>query len=92
MDFTMNIYLSNLSDSVSEEEVKNLFTPYGIVESVYVVKDKHTGMSKGTAYVIMPSDIEAEQAISGLEGTEHDGNVLHVVRADAADFPSGDYW
>lgn len=88
----MNIYVSNLSHSIGEEEVRDLFERYGTVESVYLVKDKHTGMPKGTAYVIMPYDIEAEQAIAGLEGTEHSGNLLHVVRADAAEFPSGDYW
>lgn len=88
----MNIYVSNLSDSVTEDDIKTLFSTYGIVESVYVVKDKQSGMPKGTAYVMMPSDVEAEQAIAGLDGTEHDGRTLHVVRADSADFPTGDYW
>ncbi len=88
----MNIYVSNLSDSVTQEELKNLFAPYGNVESVYLVKDKHTGMPSGSGYVMMPSDEEAEQAIAGLEGTEHEGQTLRVVRADSSDFPSGDYW
>ncbi|TET33672.1 RNA-binding protein [Candidatus Dependentiae bacterium] len=88
----MNMYVSNLSHSVTEQELKELFTPYGMVESVYVIKDKHTGMPKGAAYVMMPSDVEAEQAIAGLDGTEHDGQTVHVARADSADFPTGDYW
>ncbi len=88
----MNIYVSDLSHSITEEELKSLFAPYGVVEVVSIVKDKHTGMPTGNAYVMMPSDVEAEQAIAGLEGSDHDGHVLRVVRADAADFPSGDYW
>ena len=88
----MNIYVSNLSHSATEHEVREMFAPYGTVESVYVVKDKQTGMPKGAAYVIMPSDAEAEQAIAGLDGTEHDGQTLRVVQADSADFPTGDYW
>jgi len=88
----MNLYVSNLPDSVTEDELKTLFSSYGSVESVYVVKDKQTGMSKGSAYVIMPSDTEAESAIAGLEGTEYQGQMLKVSQADSADFPTGDYW
>ena len=92
MDCRMNIYVSNLSSSATEQEIKELFTPYGNVESVYVVKDVLTGMPKGDAYLMMPSDVEAEQAIAGLDGTEYEGQILHVSRADSADFPTGDYW
>ena len=88
----MNMYVSNLSHSVTQEDIKKLFAPYGSVESLYLVKDKQTGMPKGSAYVMMPSDVEAEQAIAGLDGTEHDGQTIQVARADSADFPTGDYW
>jgi RNA recognition motif-containing protein len=87
----MNIYIENVPLSTTEEELKQLFTPYGTVESVVLVKDKRSGMPKGTAYVMMP-DGQAEQAIAGLEGIEYCGQHLHVTEADAADFPSDDYW
>lgn len=88
----MNIYVANLPLSANEDEVKQIFTPYGVVESVFLVKDKHSGMTTGTAYVVMPSDVEGEQAIAGLEGTDYQGQNLHVSQAEDADFPSGDYW
>lgn len=88
----MNMYVTNLPESVTEQEVRSLFIPYGIVESVYLVKDAQSGIPKGVAYVMMPSDTEAEQAIANLDGTEHFGKTLHVTQADSADFPTGDYW
>lgn len=92
MSKCMNIYIENLPLSITQEELKHLFMPYGTVESVFIVKDKKSGMPKGTAYVLMQSDIEAEQAISGLDGTDYYGQNLRVIQAEIADFPSGDYW
>ncbi len=88
----MNIYIVNLPQSITEDELKQLVSPYGAIESIYIVKDTHTGMPKGSVYVIMPSEIEAQQAIVGLDGTEYQGQHLQVIRAEASDFPSGDYW
>lgn len=88
----MNIYVENLPLSITEEELKQLFMPYGSVESVFLVKDKKSGLPKGTAYVVMPSDIEAEQAIAGLEGADYYGQNLRVTQAESGDFPSGDFW
>jgi RNA recognition motif-containing protein len=88
----MNIYVENLPLSIKEEELRQLFSPFGTIESIFLVKDRDSGMSKGTAFVVMPSDVEADQAIAGLDGTEYDGKNLRVTRADAADFPSGEYW
>ena len=87
----MNIYVENLPLSISEEELKQLFSPFGTVESLFLVKDRDTGMPKGTAYVVMPSGVEAEQAIAGLDGIEYSGNHLRVTHAEA-EFPSQDYW
>lgn len=88
----MNIYVENLPLSTTEEEVRQLFVPYGMVESIFLVKGKNSGMPNGTAYVHMPSDVEAEQAIMALEGMEYCGQHLRVIQADIADFPSEDYW
>lgn len=88
----MNMYVTNLPDFATEQEIRALFALYGIVESVYLVKDAHSGMTKGAAYVMMPSDTEAEQAIAHLDGTEYLGKIVHVTQADSADFPTGDYW
>ncbi len=88
----MNILIENIPSSASEEDLRKLFGTYGDVESVYLVKDKHSGMQNGQAYVRMPSDDEAEQAINGLNGTDFEGQLIQVKQTETADFPSGDFW
>ena len=88
----MNIYIENLSPSANEEQIKQLFSSYGQVESVIIIQDKHTGMSQGKAQVVMPSEIEAEQAVAGLDGTEHKGQRLKVSVSFDGDFPTGKFW
>lgn len=88
----MNIFIKDILPSTSEEELTELFGPHGTIESIYIVKDKHSGVAKGEAYIIMPVDTEAEQAILSLNGTDFKGQILKVMQAEASDFPSGDYW
>lgn len=64
----MNIYLGNVDFKVKEEQLTDLFTEYGEVKSVKVITDKLTGRSKGFAFVEMPNDEEAQEAISNLNG------------------------
>jgi RNA recognition motif-containing protein len=66
----MKIYVGNLSYSLSENDLKNVFTPYGEVSSVKIMTDKFTGRSKGFAFVEMPNDAEASNAINGLNDVE----------------------
>lgn len=88
----MNILISNLPSSITEQDIKELFVPYGETQSVALIKDKDTGVPTGSAYVMMDSDVEGDQALAGLEGMEYKGQNLYVIQADAADFPSGEYW
>lgn len=88
----MNIVVDSISSSASEEQLKNLFERYGAVESVYFVKDKHSGIRNGQAYILMPSDDEAEQAITQLNGTDFEGQPIRVRQEESADFPTGDFW
>lgn len=88
----MNILVENISSSASEEQLKKLFQAYGLVESVHFIKEKLTGIQNGQAYVSMPSDDEAEQAISGLNGTDFEGQQIRVRQEEGAEFPSGDFW
>lgn len=66
----MKIYVGNLSYNLSENDLKNVFTPYGEVSSVKIMTDKFTGRSKGFAFVEMPNDAEATNAINGLNDVE----------------------
>jgi cold-inducible RNA-binding protein len=77
----MKLYVGNLSYSASEDELRNLFSQYGTVESVAVITDRDTGRSKGFAFVEFANDQEAQAAISGLNGKEMSGRSLSVSPA-----------
>lgn len=62
----MNIYVGNLSYKISEEELREVFEQYGSVDSVKIVRDRDTGRSKGYAFLEMPEESEAQQAIDNL--------------------------
>ncbi len=88
----MNIYVTNLPASITEDELRDLFSPYGQVKSIHIVHDKQTRIADGTAYVFMDSQVEGEQAIAGLEGSDYKGQSLEVREAPNGDFPTGDFW
>lgn len=77
----MKLYVGNLSYSSGEEELRELFSQYGTVESVAVITDRDTGRSKGFAFVEFNNDQEAQNAISALNGKEVSGRSLTVSPA-----------
>ena len=77
----MNIYVGNLSFDASEDDVRGLFTPFGQVSSVSLIKDKFTGQSRGFAFVEMSNTPDAQKAIQGLNGKDFKGRALTVNAA-----------
>src|ERR1700682_614914 len=77
----LSVYVGNLSFGVTEHTVRSLFEVYGTVERVHIVTDRETGQPKGFAFVEMPSDAEAEKAISSVNGQDADGRTLAVSEA-----------
>ncbi len=77
----MNIYVGNLSYSVSEEDLRQAFAAFGQVTSANVIKDRDSGQSKGFGFVEMPSTEEAQAAIAGLNGKELKGRAMTVNEA-----------
>ena len=77
----MNIYITNLAYTTTEEELSQLFEPYGSVESVRIITDRETGRSRGFGFVEMPDATEARAAIAGLNGTALGGRALTVDEA-----------
>lgn len=77
----MNIYVGNLSWSINDDELRNLFAEFGEVSSASVIMDKFSGRSKGFGFVEMPSDGDAEKAIEALNEKEVDGRNLRVNQA-----------
>lgn len=78
----MNIYIGNLSYTITEDTLKAMFTEFGEVESVKVIKDRFSGRPKGFGFIEMPSNSEADQAIKALNGNRIDGNNIKVRPAD----------
>jgi len=77
----MNLYVSNLGFHVSDEDLRNLFSEYGNVDSAKVIMDKETGRSRGFGFVEMPADAEGEKAIKGLDGKDVEGRRISVTVA-----------
>jgi RNA recognition motif-containing protein len=77
----MNIYVGNLSNEVTDEDLRQEFEEFGQVESANVIKDKFSGESRGFGFVEMPSKEEAAAAISGLEDRELKGRKINVNEA-----------
>jgi RNA recognition motif-containing protein len=77
----MNIYVGNLSYSVTEDDLRQAFEAFGQVASVSIIKDKYSNQSKGFGFVEMPGKEEAQAAISGMNGKDLKGRALNVNEA-----------
>jgi RNA recognition motif-containing protein len=75
------LYVGNLSYGVSSSELEKIFAAFGTVASAQVVADRESGRSKGFGFVEMSSDEEAQAAIRGLNGQDHEGRPLTVNEA-----------
>jgi RNA recognition motif-containing protein len=77
----MNIYVSNLSFNVQDEDLHGFFAEYGEVSSAKVITDKFTGRSRGFGFVEMSDDAAASKAIAELDGSSADGRTIKVTEA-----------
>ncbi len=75
------IYVANISFNASEQDIRDLFSEYGEVESVKMIMDKYTGQSKGFGFVEMGSEEDAKKTISELNGKPFMGKTLAVAEA-----------
>jgi len=79
----MNLYVSNLGDKITDESLRAIFATHGEVFSSKIIKDHVTGFSRGFAFIEMPNDTEAENAIAKMNGTIVNGKNLSVKKARA---------
>ena len=77
----MTIYVGNLSYQASESDLNNLFSAYGEVSSVKIMKDKFTGRSKGFAFIEMADGSAGNKAIEALHQTDFKERKLIVNEA-----------
>src|SRR5499425_3618096 len=77
----VQIYLGNLAFTVTEQDVRELFAPYGVVDRINLLTDRETGRPRGFGFVEMADDRAAQAAIAGLHGKEVAGRTLNVNEA-----------
>jgi cold-inducible RNA-binding protein len=75
------IYVGNLSFDTNDEQLNQIFTPFGAVSSARVIKDKFTDRSRGFGFVEMDNNEEADKAIAALNGKDVNGRSLKVSEA-----------
>src|SRR3989475_8789316 len=76
-----SLFVGNMSFQTSESELRELFAPFGQVTRVHLAMDRETGRARGFAFVEMPNDAEATQAMAALDGKEVGGRNLKVNEA-----------
>ena len=79
------MYVSNLSFRLSEQELGDLFSQYGEVSSVKIIKDRETQRSRGFGFVEMPNDDQAKAAKEALANDEMGGRNINVSEARQRD-------
>ena len=79
----MNIYIGNLHPNVSEGQIKDLFRQYGVVNSVKIILDMETGLSKCFGFIEMDDAHDGRLAIKKLHDQNFMGQFLQVEAAQA---------
>jgi RNA recognition motif-containing protein len=88
----MNIFVSNLSFNVQDEDLRDFFAPYGEITSAKVISDKMTGQSRGFGFVEMSDDAAAKKAIAELDQATVEGRTIKVMEAKPKeDRPARDF-
>ena len=68
----MNIYVSNLSFAVQDEDLREFFTEYGEVSSAKIITDKLTNRSRGFGFVRFVQENDAQAAIDAMNNVEYE--------------------
>jgi len=77
----VNIFVGNLAFSTTDHDLRQLFEPYGVVDTINIITDRYTGQSRGFGFVEMPDSAAAKAAIQGLQGQALGGRTLNVNEA-----------
>ncbi len=77
---TKKMYVGNLAFQSTEDDIQNLFSQYGTIESINLITDRETGRSRGFAFVEMENEA-AQKAMQALDGTDLDGRNLKINEA-----------
>ena len=81
----MDIQVTNLNLSLIDSDVLRIFTPFGEVSSVKIIRDKLNNRSRGKAIIKMPVEREAQKAIATLDGASLSGKSIAVIEVPNTD-------
>ena len=81
----VKIYVGNLPFTVSDEKLRELFSSYGEIDEVLIIKDKFSGRSKGFGFVTFSKQEDANKAIAEMNEKEVEGRALKVSEARPMD-------
>lgn len=76
-----NLYVGNLTPTITEDDLKTNFAKVGPVASVSIIKDKFSGQSRGFGFVEMETEEGAKEAIKQFSGGQLDGSTIVVNEA-----------
>ena len=77
----MKLYIGSLPYSTTESDLKTLFGDFGDINELSLVKDRHTGESKGFGFIEMKRNSDADKAIKALNGSVFQGRNIKVNQA-----------
>lgn len=77
----MNIHVSNLAYNVTEDDLRALFSQFGELSGVNIVKERSSGQSRGFGFVEMPNNSEADKAMKALNGTKLKDQYIKLSQA-----------
>ncbi len=75
------LYVGNLPDSATEQDLSDKFAAYGTVLSVKLITDRDTGETRGFGFIEMASEAQAQTAIDSLNGSDYEGRPMKVDEA-----------
>jgi cold-inducible RNA-binding protein len=81
----VQIFVGNLAFSATDHNIRQLFEPYGVVDTINISTDRYTGQSRGFGFVEMPDSAAAKAAIQGLQGKALEGRTLNLNEAKPRD-------
>ncbi len=75
------MYVGNIAYNATEQDLRELFSEYGEIESLKIMKDNFTERSKGFGFIEMADEDDAKKAIAALNGKDFMGKTLAVAEA-----------
>ena len=82
IDMISKIYVGNLNFRISEETIRNCFSPFGEIQDIKMVRDKETGNFKGFAFIQFVNPESAQNAVKAMNGKDLEGRTLRVNLAE----------